>query len=96
MTLADVVLDAVFIITGIATIIVIQYVHVAALDEFARVIIENGDNIDIYSGESAINGMYVAVTKWVPMLAGAGLVVLGLMRAWLRVRVANVRAPPPR
>lgn len=95
MTLADAVLDAVFIITGLATLLVIQYVHVAALDEFARVIIAEGDNIGIYSGESAINGMYVAVTKWVPMLAGFGLVALGLMRVWLRVRVANV-APPPR
>lgn len=83
---------------GLFLILVAQTAGIAALDPTKQAVLESDSDISEFNGESAVHGMYVAVTKWVPTIGGAGLILIGVGREYRRQREAAAvprRGGPP-
>lgn len=76
----------------ILVLFVIQFAGAAGLDPVRTDLVEHGDMSNV-NGEQAMNGMFEAVTFWVPLVGQIGSIVIVVWREFRRQRVT---APVPR
>jgi len=87
-SLVSAVFSAVSISVGLFVIFVFQFMSPQLLNPIAKWAINNND-LSAYSGETLINEMFVSATQTVPKVAGAGLVIIGLVNEYRRRRTAT-------
>jgi len=84
---ASYVLSAVSILSGIFVIFLQQFIATRILAPIAGITVQT-DGIDKYGGESLINGLFKTVVVYVPLIAGAGLIIIGFAIEYRRRRSA--------
>lgn len=94
-SLASYVVSVVSILSGLFLILTYQFLSVRVLAPIADIVVSSSDT-SIYGGESMINGIFGTVTTTVPVLAGIGLIVIGVVVEFRRRRTAAARRRGPR
>lgn len=84
------IIDFVFLIVGLFLILTSQYVGIVIMDETRETVLDTGIDMSEFNGEEHINRIYTVVTKWVPTVAGLGLIFLTLYREYRRQRRAAI------
>lgn len=84
--------DLVMLLSGIMLIVTAQFVVGAALEPMKDSVLDSGIN-DEYAGdaEADMEAMFVSTVKWVPTIAGFGLITLVAFREFRRQRIIAAR-----
>lgn len=81
-----------FVVLGIVLFIlgVLQFAGAAALDPLREALFAAGSMSNV-NGESAMNGMFTAVTYWVPLVGQIGAIMIVAYREYRRQVFARRR-----
>lgn len=91
MATAQTIVNVSLMIVGIALIVISQFVLVAFMEPVKDNIQDNAEHLDTFDGVTAMDDMFEAAVKWVPFIAGIGLVVIGAVNEFRRERVTGQR-----
>jgi len=81
-----------FVVLGIVLFVlgVLQFAGAAALDPLREALLATGSMSNV-NGESAMDGMFSAVTYWVPLIGQIGAILIVAYREYRRQKIAARR-----
>lgn len=85
-------LDLILVLAGLFMILAVQTSAAIMLDPMRDELLDEGID-DKYNAEENFADMYRAVTKWVPTIAGVGLMCVAGFREYRRQRLTAATPP---
>lgn len=79
------------IVIGVFLLLFGTFVGATMLDPVRDTVQDHDPQVGDLNADKAMADIYRAVVLWIPLIGGAGLIILGLFREYQRQRTANLR-----